>query len=112
MSNLLESLLRSFKSTKKILSARNKQSLTIDLDEKSIKQLILLLKPFKHIMTLVQTGNTPSLHMVLLCTLILKDVLSSYKSLINYKKAYCNSTKNNSTGDELEEDEEDDESEG
>ncbi|CAF1420608.1 unnamed protein product, partial [Rotaria sordida] len=112
MSNLLESLLRSFKSTKKLLLARKKQSLINDLDETTIKQLILLLKPFKHIMTLIQTGNAPSLYMVLLCTLILKDALTSYKSLINYKKNYCNSTKNNINDDELEEDEEADELEG
>ncbi|CAF1598618.1 unnamed protein product [Rotaria sp. Silwood1] len=112
MSNLLESLLQSFKSTKRLLVARKKQSLINDLDETTIKQLILLLKPFKHTMTLIQTGNAPSLHMVLLCTLILKDALSSYKSLINYKKNYCNSTKNNINDNELEEDEEADELEG
>lgn len=54
-------------------------------------------------MTLVQTGNSPSLHMVLLCTHSLKRALSSYKSLIDYVKNYCNSSNNTSDKDETEE---------
>ncbi|CAF2828050.1 unnamed protein product, partial [Rotaria sp. Silwood2] len=84
MSNLLESMLKSFKATKRLLLARNKHSLINDLDLATLKQLVLVLKPLKHIMTLVQTGNLPSLHMVLLCTLTLKRALSSYTSLVDY----------------------------
>ncbi|CAF1491119.1 unnamed protein product, partial [Rotaria sordida] len=94
MSNLLESILKSFTTTKRLLFARQKQALTTDLDEITIKQLVLVLKPFKHTMTLIQTGNIPSLHLVLLSTITLKETLSSYKSLINYKKCYCNTNEN------------------
>jgi hypothetical protein len=106
MSNLLESVLKSFTATKRLLLARKKQALTTDLSEMTIKQLVLLLKPFKHIMTLIQTGNQPSLHMVLLCTITLKEALSSYKALLNYKKACCNTDENKIDIDEVDEDEE------
>ena len=59
----------------------------MNVDEKTIKQVLLLLKPFKHVIKLIQTGNSPSLYMVLLCFQILKDVMSSYQSLLNYDKA-------------------------
>ncbi|CAF4547775.1 unnamed protein product, partial [Rotaria sp. Silwood2] len=111
MSNLLESLLKSLKATKRLLITKKKQSLINDLDETTIKQLVLLLKPFKHVMTLIQTGNAPSLHMVLLCVLTLKDALTSYKALVDYKKIYCNSTKKTTIDDELEEEEDDDDDE-
>jgi hypothetical protein len=100
MSNLLESVLKSFTATKRLLLARKKQALTTDLSEMTIKQLVLLLKP------LIQTGNQPSLHMVLLCTITLKEALSSYKALLNYKKACCNTDENKNDIDEVDEDEE------
>ncbi|CAF3074368.1 unnamed protein product [Rotaria socialis] len=111
MSNLLESILKSFKITKRLLIARNKQSLTIDLDKITIKQLVLVLKPLKHVMTVFQTGNLPSLHLVLLCKLRLKISLSSYKSLFEYVNTYCNPDKIDENEDEIEESE-DYESEG
>lgn len=49
-----------------------------------IKQIILLLKPFKHVIKLIQSGCSPSLFMVLLCIQTLKDTMSSYKSLLEY----------------------------
>jgi hypothetical protein len=114
MSNLLESLIKSFKATKRLLIARKKQSLINDVDLITIKQLVLLLKPFKHIMTTIQTGSIPSLHMVLLSLWTLKHALSSYESLIDYKNTFCNSYENKTDDDEVEEDEdeEDDELEG
>ncbi|CAF5139921.1 unnamed protein product, partial [Rotaria sp. Silwood1] len=56
----------------------------------TIKQLVLVLKPVKHVVTVVQTGNSPSLHLVLLCNLTLKRALSSYESLLDYVNTYCN----------------------
>ncbi|CAF1434543.1 unnamed protein product [Rotaria sp. Silwood1] len=90
MINLLESVLQTFKTTKRLLLARNKQSLIHDLDVLTIKQLVLVLKPVKHVVTVVQTGNSPSLHLVLLCNLTLKRALSSYESLLDYVNTYCN----------------------
>ena len=106
ISTLLESVLKSFTATKRLLSARKKQNLTTDLDEITIKQLVLVLKPFKHTMTLIQTGNIPSLHMILLSTITLKEALVSYQSLLNYKKCCCNTKENKNDIDKLDEDEE------
>jgi hypothetical protein len=114
MSNLLESLIKSFKATKRLLIARKKQALMNDVDLTTVKQLALLLKPFKHIMTTIQTGSIPSLHMVLLSVWTLKHALSSYESLIDYKNTFCSSNENKTDINEVEEeeDEEDDELEG
>ncbi len=86
--------------------ARQKQELTADLDQTTIKQLVLVLKSFKHTMTLIQAGNLPSLHMVLLSTITLKEALSSYKSLLNYKKSYCITKENKENIGKIDEDEE------
>jgi hypothetical protein len=112
MSNLLESLVKSFKETKRVLIARKKQALVNYFDVATIKQLVLVLKPFKHIMTTIQTGNCPSLHLVLLSALTLKSTLSSYKSLIDYKKNFCLNKNENENDDDETEDSEDDELEG
>jgi hypothetical protein len=109
MSSLLESILKSFTATKKLLLARKKQELTNGLDELTIKQLILVLKPFKHTMTLIQTGNHPSLYMVLLSYISLKEALSSYKSLLDYNKLHCDMKENNYGIGEINDGEEDDE---
>ena len=82
MSDLLESILRSFKTT--------------------IKQLVILLKPFKHTMTLTQAENLLPLHMVLVCNLKLKRALSPYESLVDYIKNYCSSNDNNIDNTEFE----------
>lgn len=80
----LESILRSFKIIKKVLASKQQQKLAMNVDEKTIKQIILVLKPVKHVMKLIQTGNSPSLFMVLLSVETLRDAMSSYKELLNY----------------------------
>jgi hypothetical protein len=57
-----------------------------DLNEQALKQLVMLLKPFKKIMTIIQCGNAPSLHLVSLCYITLKDILGSYETLKQYNK--------------------------
>ncbi|CAF1358132.1 unnamed protein product [Adineta ricciae] len=106
MSDLLGRFLKSFPATKRFLLAQKNQALMNDLDERTIKQLILVLKPFEHIMTVIQTDKRPSLYMVLLCSITLKEALSSYKSLLEYKKNYCNKENNNRDIDNTDEDEE------
>lgn len=101
--NSLESILKSFKIIKKILINKQQQKLIMNIDEKKIKHIILLLKPFRDIMKMIQTGTSPSLHLVLLCTQTLRDVLKSYDSLVNYNK---NNDKHESR-DELDETDED-----
>jgi hypothetical protein len=86
LSNLLESVINSFKITKRLLLAKQKQDMINDLNEQSLKQLVMLLKPFKNMMTIIQCGNAPSLHLVSLCYITLKELLSSYELLKQYNK--------------------------
>ncbi len=98
--DLLESLVKSFRQTKKILVNRSQQVKLNKIDEYVLKQLICLLKPFKNILQLIQTGNSPSLYMVLPCTLTLKKALSSFDELLKYQKSIIN----NETKEDDEED--------
>lgn len=104
--DLLESLVKSYKQTKKVLINRRQQAKLNKIDECVLKQLICLLKPFKNVLQLVQKGDGPSLYMVLPCTLALRKALSSFDELLKYQ----NFTKNNTAEKENEEDS-DDESE-
>ncbi|CAF4061508.1 unnamed protein product, partial [Rotaria sordida] len=54
--NLLESLVKSYKQTKRILFSRRQQEKINKIDEYVLKQLICLLKPFKCVLQLVQEG--------------------------------------------------------
>jgi len=83
--DLLESILRSYKQTKRVLLNRKQQSKIAVIDEKIVEGLIHLLKPFKHTLKLIQTGNCPSLYMVLICTVNLRKTLASFKNLMSYK---------------------------
>ena len=67
-----------------------------------IKQHVTLLKPFKHTITLMQVGSLASVHMVLLCNLKLNRALSSYESLVDYAKNYCNSSDHNIDNNDFE----------
>ncbi|CAF0978096.1 unnamed protein product, partial [Didymodactylos carnosus] len=68
LSSLLESIEISIEHARSIISSKPaavKQKVCINkINIESIKDLVCLLKPFKHVSTLVQTGDTPSLHMV------------------------------------------------
>ncbi len=102
--DLLESILRSYKQTKRVLLNRKQQSKIAVIDEKIVEGLIHLLKPFKHTLKLIQTGNSPSLYMVLICTVNLRKTLSSFKNLMSYKTT-------TDTHDEVKENLSDDETE-
>ncbi|CAF3746157.1 unnamed protein product [Rotaria sp. Silwood1] len=54
----------------------------------AISQLIHLLKPFKHLLVIIQKGKTPSLHLITIAILTLRRALESYTSLIEYNKDY------------------------
>ena len=49
-----------------------------------MKQLYTLLKPFKHIVASVQSGDAPSLYLVSLCFIKLKETLRSFQSVRTY----------------------------
>ena len=83
MIELLKSLLLSYKQTKRVLTIQKQRSKLAVVDENIVEGLIRLLKPFKKTLKLIQTGSSPSLHMVVICTLSLRKTLSSFKSLIS-----------------------------
>ncbi|CAF2915108.1 unnamed protein product [Rotaria sp. Silwood2] len=101
LSHLLESVIKSFKITKKLLYGKQKQHMIHDLDEQYLKQLVLLLKPFKHMMTILQRGNSPSLHLVSLCYMTLKEILNSYESLKKYNKEHSDQFGENQNSENL-----------
>jgi hypothetical protein len=80
---LLESIDRSFKETKKVLQEKKKSFL---IDRLILKRLTNLLHPFKHIMTIIQKGNESSLYLVLICVLTLRKALNSFENLIKFNK--------------------------
>jgi hypothetical protein len=45
-----------------------------------------LLRPFKHVITVIQKGNEPSLYLVLICVLTLRKALGSFDNLVNFNK--------------------------
>jgi hypothetical protein len=87
---LLESLVKSYKQTKRILINRSQQAKLNRIDEYVLKHLICLLKPFKTVLQLIQKGDGPSLYMVLPCTLTLRKALSSFDELLKYQKSKIN----------------------
>jgi hypothetical protein len=96
---LLGSIDRSFKETKKILQEKKKP---LSIDRLVVKRLVHLLRPFKHIMTIVQKGNEPSLYLVLICVLTLRKALTSFENLVKFNKENDNgmSTKRKETDDD------------
>ena len=88
--DLIESLVKSYKQIKRILINRRQQAKLNKIDEYVLKQLIYLLKPFKKVLHLVQKGDGPPLYMVLLCTLSLRNALSSFDELLKYQQSKTN----------------------
>lgn len=83
---MLQSVIKSFKFTKKVLVNKQKQELIDGLNDQYLKQLIILLNPFRHVMTIIQCGTAPSLHLVSLSFITLKDTLGSYEIVKKYNK--------------------------
>ncbi|CAF3441364.1 unnamed protein product [Rotaria socialis] len=92
MSQLLESVNRSYRQIKKILGDRKK---VIVLDKLIILQLIILLRTFKHIILFLQKGKEPTLHLVTIAIITLQY-------LLEYDQSY----QENPSGEELQEDDE------
>ncbi len=73
------------------------------LDKMVISQLICLLKPFKHVLVIIQKGKTPSLHLITVAVLTLRQALETHTSLIEYSKNYgINSSTEDASEDEEE----------
>ena len=80
--NLLQSIVRLYKATQRVFVMQSKFN---GIDEDILKQLIRLLKPFKHVLKILQSTNTPSLYMVLICTLMLKKAVASFDEMMKYQ---------------------------
>ena len=81
----LESISHSYKQIKKVLMERKK---SLVLDKSLISQIIPLLKPFKHVIIIIQKGIAPSLHLVTIAVMTLRETLRDYTSLMDYVKSY------------------------
>ena len=84
--DLLESVIKSFRIIRKLLTGKGKQRLIADLNLQYLKQLCTLLKPFKHIIVSVQKSNAPSLYLVPMCYITLKQMLQSFGAIKKYIK--------------------------
>ena len=78
--------MRSFKITKTVLSSRGQIAKLNTIDEDVLRQLVCLLKPFKHMLHMIQTGDAPTLYMVLICSLALKTALTSFDQILKYQR--------------------------
>jgi hypothetical protein len=101
--NSLQSLARAYKSTKKVL---HKHDRLIFIDSDDLAWLIRLLLPFKVIIEKIQTGNSPSLHYVLLSYMTIRRVLSSTEELQRFNTEFAG--ENMSTHVTIDEDGDDD----
>ncbi|CAF5125033.1 unnamed protein product, partial [Rotaria sp. Silwood1] len=85
MVQLLESINRSYKQIKKILADREK---TVFLDKLIILQLIFLLRPFKHVILIIQKGKEPTLHLVTIAIITLRDAFNTHQALMEFSQNY------------------------
>ena len=83
MIELLEGIMLSYKQTKRVLAVRKQQSKLVVIGERIVEGLVRFLKLFKKAFKLIQTGHSLSLYMVVICTLSLRQTLSSFKNLIS-----------------------------
>ena len=91
---------------------RKRQSKLNRIDGKVLKQLIHLLKPFKQVLKIIQTTNSPSLYIVLTCTHMLKRTSESFDELVKYQAESLTSDSNDIENKSVEEVEDVIESEG
>lgn len=53
-----------------------------------VRSLIRLLRPFKQVIVIIQTGKEPSFYRVLISILTLRTAMESMSSLVAYEKSY------------------------
>ena len=104
LSDLLESVIKSFKTIRKLLIGKEKQRLMMNLNQQYLKQLCALLKPFNHIVKSIQIGNGSSLFFVPMCYVTLKEVLQSFESIKKYNQENLNEDKENEPSDDSNDD--------
>ena len=69
---------------RRVLTGEEKQNLIRSLKLQYLNQFYTLLKPFKNIIVSVQNGDTPSLYLVSMCFIMLKEILRSFQSVKKY----------------------------
>jgi len=69
---------------KAILNRRKQQHRLLVINQNLVKQIIHLLKPFQSIMKMIQSGSSPTLYLVLPCTLSLRKTLKSFEYFLQH----------------------------
>ena len=82
--NLLESINASFTQIKMVLIPRKQHQRLSGVNQNLVKQTIRLLKPFRAVIKMIQYGSSPTLHLVLPCTLSLHKALKSLDNLLQH----------------------------
>ncbi|CAF2091379.1 unnamed protein product [Rotaria magnacalcarata] len=82
--DLLESMRTSYTQIKAILSRRKQQSRLTIISQNLLDDIVRFLKPFKSIMKIIQAGSTPTLYLILPCTLVLRKVCNSFEYLLEH----------------------------
>ncbi|CAF0849633.1 unnamed protein product [Rotaria sordida] len=88
--NTLISIVNSYSQIKTVLTRKGQAVRMTGINKADLMEIVRLLIPFKTILTAVQYGTGPSLHMALLSTLQLRQVLSSADNLYDFYKTYYN----------------------
>ncbi|CAF2911354.1 unnamed protein product [Rotaria sp. Silwood2] len=100
--NLLESINASFIQIKVVLIPRKQYQRISGINQYLVKQTIRLLKPFKAIIKMIQSGSNPTLYLVLPCTLSLQKALKSFDNLLQHIGKYEGQELNDNYNDEQE----------
>ncbi|CAF4106232.1 unnamed protein product, partial [Rotaria sordida] len=100
--NLLESINASFIQIKVVLVPRKQHQRLSGINQYLVKQTIRLLKPFQAIIKMIQSGSSPTLYLVLPCTLSLQKALKSFDNLLQHVGKYEGQEINDNYNDEQE----------
>ncbi|CAF4516123.1 unnamed protein product, partial [Rotaria sp. Silwood2] len=84
--NTKESVNQNYEELKNLLIKRKQQHRIKYIHQHSLHELLLILKPFKNLMSIIQGGQYPTLYLVLLCVMKIKRTFDSYKDLIEFNK--------------------------
>ena len=100
--NLLESINTSFIQIRTVLISRKQQQRLSGINQYLLKQIIHLLKPFQSIIIVVPSASSPTLHLVLPCTLSLRKALMSFDNLLQHIRQHGPQETSDSFDDEHE----------
>jgi hypothetical protein len=90
---------------KAILNRRKQQHGLLIINQNLVKQIIHLLKPFQSIMKMIQSGSSPTLYLVLPCTLSLRKALKSFENFLQHISQFDGEELNDDDVENYQEDE-------